>query len=101
MNAAVLAALQKEPRDFFYEQRYAAGALGYAFDHLLRQRVTGGKLSHHVPHLLAVERHQRNRAVMRTYAPGWPELRPGSQQNEQRRHRAAFGDATENIECCR
>jgi hypothetical protein len=28
--------------------RYAAGALGYAFDHLLRQRVAGGKLLHHV-----------------------------------------------------
>jgi len=27
-------------------------------DHLLRQRLTGGKLSDHVPHLLAVERHQ-------------------------------------------
>ena len=63
--------------------------------------MAGGKLLHHVSNLVTVERHQRNRAVMRTRAPGRPKLRPGSQQNEQRRQRAAFGDAAQNIECCR
>ena len=101
LNAALLAALQKEPRDFLYEERYAAGALGYAFDQLLRQRVAGGKLFHHVSNLITVERHQRNRAVMRTRAPGWPELWPGGQEYEQGRQRAAFGDAAQDIECCR
>jgi hypothetical protein len=47
LNAALLTALQKEPCNFLDEQRYAPDALRYAFDHLLRQRVAGGKLLHH------------------------------------------------------
>ena len=98
LDAALLAALQQEPRHFLDEQRHAAGALGHAIDHFLRQRVAGGKLADHVPHLMAVERRERNRAVMRAHAPGRPELRPGSDENEQGRQRAAFGDAAQHIE---
>ena len=50
------------------------------------------------PHLMAIERRQRNRAVMRAHAPGRPKLGPGGDKNEQRRQRAAFGDAAQDIE---
>jgi hypothetical protein len=39
-----------------------------------RQRVAGGKLLHHMSNLTTVERHQRNRIVVRACAPGRPEL---------------------------
>ena len=46
----------------------------------------------------AVERRQRDRAVMRAHAPGRPELGPGGGDDEQRRQRAAFGDAAQQVE---
>ena len=96
--AALLAALQQKPRYFLDEQRHAAGARGDVLDDVLRQRVAGGKLRHHVAHLGAVERRQRNRAVMRAHAPGRPEFGPRRRQDEQRRQRAALGDAAQHIE---
>ena len=60
--------------------------------------MSGGKLLDHVSNLMTVEWYQRNRAVMRTRAPRWPEFRPGCHENEQRRQRAAFGDAAQKIE---
>ena len=64
----------------------------------LRQCMTGRKLRHHVAHLRAIERRQRDRAVMRTHAPGWPELGPSRREDEQRRQGAALGDAAQDIE---
>ena len=93
LGAALLAALQQKPRHFLDEQRHAASSLGHTLDHLLRQCVAGCKLANHVPHLLAVERGERNGAVMRARAPGWPELGPGSDENEQRRQCSALGKA--------
>ena len=71
---ASLAALKEEPRHLLDEQRHAAGARGDVFDHIVRQRVAGGKFGHHVVHLGAVERRKRNGAVMRAHAPGRREI---------------------------
>ena len=98
LDAALLAALQQEPRYFLDEQRYAAGALGHAINHFLRQRVAGGKLADHVPHLRAVKRREGDRAVMRAHAPGRPKFGPGGDENEQGRQRTAFGDAAQQVE---
>ena len=46
----------------------------------------------------AIERRQRDRAVMRAHAPRRPELGPGRRHNEQRRQRAALGNAAQDIE---
>jgi hypothetical protein len=80
------------------EQRHSAGARGDVFDDILRQRMTGGKLCHHVAHLLAVKRRERNRAVMRAHAPRRAELRPRRRQYIERRQRPPFGDAAQHIE---
>ena len=40
--------------------------------------MSGRELHHHLPHLKAIERHERDRAVMRAHAPGRPELGPAS-----------------------
>ena len=45
LDAALLTALQKQPRHLLDEQRHAAGARGDVVDHLLRQRVAGGDLA--------------------------------------------------------
>ena len=46
----------------------------------------------------AIERRQRDRAVMRAHAPGRPELGPSRRHDEQRRQRAALGDAAQHVE---
>ena len=94
----LLAALQQKPRHFLDEQRHAAGARGNVFDNILRQRVAGRKLRHHVAHLGAIERRERDGAVMRAHAPGRPEFRPRRRHDEQRRQRAALGDAAQHVE---
>ena len=43
LDAALCAALKKEPGDFLDKQRYAAGAAGDVVDDLLRQGMAGGK----------------------------------------------------------
>ena len=98
MPPPLLAALQEEPRHLLDEQRHAAGARGDVLDHVPRQRVAGGKLRHHVAHLGAVERRERNGAVMRAHAPGRPKLGPGRRHDVERRQRAALGDAAQHIE---
>jgi hypothetical protein len=60
--------------------------------------VARSELLDHVSNLMTVERHQRNRAVMRTCAPGGPEFRPGCDENEEGSQRAAFGDAAHDID---
>jgi hypothetical protein len=96
--AAMLAALQQKPRHFLDEQRHAAGAGGDVLHDVARQRVASGKLRHHVAHLGAIERRQRNRAVMRAHAPGRPELGSCRCHDEQRRQRASLGNAAQHIE---
>ena len=98
LDAALLAALQQKPRHLLDEQRHAAGARGDVVHHLRGERMAGGKLRHHVAHLRAIERRERDRAVMRAHAPGRPELRPRRRHDEERRQRAALGDAAQHIE---
>jgi hypothetical protein len=96
--AALLAAIEQEPRHFLDEQRYAAGARGDVLHHVARQRVAGGQFRHHVAHLGAVERRERDRAVMRAHAPGRVELGPGRRHDQQRRQRTALGNAAQHVE---
>ena len=96
--AALLAALQQQPRHFLDEQRHAAGAGGDILHHVARQRMAGGKLRHHLLHLAAIERRERDGAVMRAHAPGRTELGPRRRHDEQRRQRAALGDAAQHVE---
>ena len=88
----------EKPRHFLDEQRHAAGARGDVLHHVARQRVAGGKFRHHVAHLCAIERRQRDGAVMRAHAPGRAEFRPRRRHDKQRRQRAALGDAAQDIE---
>jgi hypothetical protein len=69
-DAALLAALQQESRYLLDEQRHPAGALGHAIDHFLRQCVAGRQLADHVAHLLAVQRRELNRGVVRAILQG-------------------------------
>ena len=46
----------------------------------------------------AIERRQRDGAVMRAHAPGRAELGPRRRHDEQRRQRAALGDAAQDVE---
>ena len=48
--------------------------------------------------LRAIERRERNDAVVRAQAPGRAELRPGRRDDEQRRLRAALGERPQQIE---
>ena len=98
MDAALLASLQEKPRHFLDEQRHAAGALGDAIDHFLWQRVERRKVADHMPHLIAVERRERNRAVVRARPPGRPGFRPTADEDKQGRQRAALGDASQHVE---
>ena len=101
MDAALLASLQEKPRHFLDEQRHAAGALGDAIDHVLCQHVVRRKVADHMPHLIAVERRERNRAVVRAHPPGQPEFWACADEDNQRRQRAAFGDAAQHVERAR
>ena len=88
MHAALLAALQQEARNLLDEQRHAAGALADPFDHLLAQRMTGREFADHLRDSGAIERGERDHAVVRAQAPGRAELRPRRRDDEQRRLRA-------------
>jgi hypothetical protein len=96
--ATSLAALQQKPRHFLDEQRHAASPRGDVLHHVVRQRVAGGKLRHHLLHLAAIERRQRDGAVMRAHAPGRAELGPRRRNDEQRRKCTALGDAAKHVE---
>ena len=52
----------------------------------------------HASHLRAVERRERNNAVVRAQAPVWAEFRPGRRHDEQRRLGAAFYERPQQIE---
>ena len=87
------AAFQEKPRHLLDEQRYPARTLGDAIDHVLRQSMPGGDLADHMPHLMSVERHERDCAVMRARTPGRLELGPCGGEDKERCERAALGNA--------
>ena len=95
------AAFQEKPRHLLDEQRYPARTLGDAIDHVLRQSMLGSDLADHMPHLMSVERHERDCAVMRARTPGRLELGPCGGEDEERCERAALGNAFQNIDCGR
>ena len=47
LNAALLAALEKQARHLLDEQRHAAGPLAHPLDHFLGQRMARRNLAHH------------------------------------------------------
>ena len=55
-------------------------------------------LPDHFSHLRAVERRERNNAVVRAQAPGRAEFRPRRRDDEKRRLRAALGERAQEIE---
>ena len=90
--------LQEEARHLFDEQRHAAAALAHPFNHLLRQRMTRGQLADHARDLSAIERSQRDDAVMRAYGPGRAKLRACGRNDQERRLTAALGQRAHEIE---
>ena len=97
-RAALDTALQEEARYFFDEQGHAAAALAYPFNDLLGQRMTRGELADHARDLRAIERRQRDYAMMRAYVPGRTKLRACSRNDQERRLRAALGKRAHEIE---
>ena len=98
LRAALFAALQQEARNLLDEQRNAAGALADPFDDVLWQRMTGREFTNHLRDLRAIERRQRDHAMVRPHAPRRAELRPRRRDDEQRRLRPALGQRAHEIE---
>ena len=57
IDTTPLATLQEQVGNFRGEQRDAPSTFSRAVNHFFRQRILGGKHTHHVPNLLTVERH--------------------------------------------
>ena len=93
MNAALLAALNQQARHLLDEQRHAAGALAHPLDQLFGQRMARRNFADHARDAGAIQRGQRDQAVVRAQAPRRAELRTGRSQHEQRRLRTAVGEA--------
>ena len=98
LRAAFDAALQQEAGDLLDEQRHAAGAFAHALHHLLGQRMARGEFADHARDLAAIERRERDDAMMRPQAPGRAELRPRRRDDEERRLCAALGERPQEIE---
>ena len=98
LNAALLTALEKQARHLLDEQRHAAGALADPLDHFLGERMAGRDLADHARDAGAIERGQRNQAMVRAQAPRRPELRTSRSQEEQRRLRATVGERAQQVE---
>ena len=64
LHASLLAAFEQQSRHFLDEQRHAAAALGDARDHVLRQGLARRDLADHARDLAAIERRERDHAVM-------------------------------------
>jgi hypothetical protein len=90
-------AFQEKARHLLDEQRYSAGALGDAIDRVLRQSMSGGDLADHMPHLMPVVRHERDRAMMRARPPRRLELGSCGGEDEEWCKRAALGNAFQNM----
>ena len=74
--AALRVALEQEPHHLLDEQRDAARSLAHSIDHLLGERMPACYLADHAAHLRAVERRERNDAMVRAHGPGRSEFRP-------------------------
>ncbi len=98
LRAALPAALEDEARHLLDEQRHAAGALADPVDDLARQGVALGERADHLMDLPAVEGAKRDGAVMRARAPGRAKFRPRRRHDEERRQRAALGEAAHQVE---
>ena len=98
LRAALFAALQQEARNLLDEERDAAGALAHPFDDVPWQRMTGREFTNHLRDLHAIERRQRDHAMVRPHAPGRAELRPRRRDDQQRRLRPALGQRAHEIE---
>ena len=85
LRAALDAALQEQARHLLDEQRHAAGALVHPLDDVLGQRMTRGEFADHPCDLRAIERRERDHAMVRAHAPGRAELRPRRRDDEERR----------------
>ena len=92
LRAALRVALEQEPRHLLDEQRHAAGSLAHSIDHLVGERMPARDLADHAAHLRAVERRERNDAVVRAHGPGRAEFRPRGGDDQQRGLRAALGE---------
>jgi hypothetical protein len=64
LQAAGLAALEQKARDLFDVQRHSAGALTHALDQLFAQRIAGGEFADHLRNIGAIERAERDDAVV-------------------------------------
>ena len=82
MRAAFFAAVEQQPGDFLDEQRHPASALAHALDHFLAQRMASGELADHLRDVGAIERGERDDAVMGAQAPGRSEFRPRGREDE-------------------
>ena len=98
LRAALDAALQEEARHLLDEQRHAAGALIDALDDIPRQRVAGRDFADHPCDLRAIERRERDHAMVRAHAPRRAEFRPHRRNQKQRRLGAALGQGLHEIE---
>ena len=96
--AALRVALEQEPRHLLDEQRDAARSLAHSIDHLVGERMPACDLPDHFSHLRAVERRERNNAVVRAQAPVRAEFRPGRRHDEKRRLGAALCERPQQIE---
>jgi hypothetical protein len=98
LQAADLAALEQKARDFLDEQRHPAGARAHALDHLSAQRMASGEFADHPHDVGAIERAQRDDAVVGAQAPGRAKFGPRGRKDEQRRLRAALGEGLHQVE---
>ena len=96
--AAVRVALEQKSRHLLDEQRHAARSLPHSIDHLVGERVPARDLADHAAHLRAVERRERNDAVVRAHGPGRSEFRPRGGDDQQRGLRAALRERAQEIE---
>ena len=98
LRAALHAALQEQARHLLDEQRHAAGALVHPLDDVLGQRMTRREFADHARDLRAIERRERDHAMVRAHAPTRAELRPRRRDDEERRLGAALGQRPHEIE---
>ena len=98
LQATGFPALEQKARDLLDEQWHAASAFTHPFDDLLGQRMARGDLADHLSNLPAVERGERDRAVMRAHAPGRGKLRPRSCNDREWRLGPALGESLHEIE---
>jgi hypothetical protein len=89
LNAALLAAFNKQARGFLNEKRHTAGPLVDPLNQLFGQCMAGRDFADHARDAGSIQRGQRNQAVVRAQAPRRTELRTGCSQQEQRRLRTA------------